>query len=153
MDPIDRKILSVLQKDATLPISEIAEKVGLSSTPCWRRIQKLEADGVITKRVALLDPKKMNVGVSVFIAIRTNRHSAEWLKQFHDAVRDIPEVMEFYRLSGETDYLLRVVVPDIAAYDTVYQRLIQSIELADVTSMFAMEDIKRTTELPVTYAK
>lgn len=153
MDPIDRKILSVLQKDATLPISEIAEKVGLSSTPCWRRIQKLEADGVITKRVALLDPKKMNVGVSVFIAIRTNRHSAEWLKQFHDAVRDIPEVMEFYRLSGETDYLLRVVVPDIAAYDSVYQRLIQSIELADVTSMFAMEDIKRTTELPVTYAK
>ena len=153
MDAIDRKILSVLQKNATLPISEIAERVGLSSTPCWRRIQKLEADGVITKRVALLDPKKMNVGVSVFIAIRTNRHSVEWLKQFHDAVRDIPEVMEFYRLSGETDYLLRVVVPDIAAYDSVYQRLIQSVELADVTSMFAMEDIKRTTELPVTYAK
>ena len=153
MDAIDRKILSILQKDATLPISEIAEKVGLSSTPCWRRIQKLEADGIITKRVALLDPMMMNVGVSVFIAIRTNRHSAEWLKQFHDAVRDIPEVMEFYRLSGETDYLLRVVVPDIAAYDSVYQRLIQSVELADVTSMFAMEDIKRTTELPVTYAK
>ena len=116
-------------------------------------MQKLESTGVIRKRVALLDAEKMNVGVTVFIAIRTNEHSVEWLKRFHTAVDEIPEIVEFHRLGGQIDYLLRAVVPDIAAYDRVYRRLIERIELADVTSMFAMETIKWTSELPVTYAK
>jgi Lrp/AsnC family transcriptional regulator len=152
MDEMDRKILSLLQADSTLSVSEIAERVGLSSTPCWRRIQKLERTGVIRARVALLDPAKMNVGVAVFIAIRTSHHSAEWAARFQAVVADIPEITEFYRMSGEIDYLLRAVVPDIAAYDSVYKRLIEGIELNDVTSMFAMETIKWTTMLPVTYA-
>ncbi len=153
VDSIDRKILSLLQHDATLSVGEIAARVGLSSTPCWRRIQKLEESGVIRGRVALLDPRKMNVGVTVFIAIRTSHHSGDWLKAFHQAVDDIPEIVEFHRMSGEIDYLLRAVVPDIAAYDSVYKRLIERIALADVTSMFAMETIKFTTALPVSYAE
>lgn len=153
MDSIDRKILSLLQVDSALPVSQIAEQVGLSPTPCWRRIQKLESAGVIKARVALLSPEKMNVGVTVFIAIRTSHHSAEWLARFQAVVADIPEITEFYRMSGDIDYLLRAVVPDIAAYDSVYKRLIEGIELNDVTSMFAMETIKWTTVLPVTYAE
>jgi Lrp/AsnC family transcriptional regulator len=152
MDEIDRKILSHLQEDSTLSVSQIAERVGLSSTPCWRRIQKLEQTGVIRARVALLDPAKMNVGVTVFIAIRTSHHSAEWAAHFQNVVADIPEITEFYRMSGEIDYLLRAVVPHIGAYDSVYKRLIEGIELNDVTSMFAMETIKWTTVLPVSYA-
>lgn len=152
IDAIDRKILALLQDDATLSVADIGSRVGLSSTPCWRRIQKLEADGVIRKRVALLDPKKLNLGVTVFIAVRTSHHSQEWLNRFQTAVDGIPEIVSFYRMSGEIDYLLRAVVPDIAAYDTVYKRLIERIELADVTSMFAMETIKSTTVLPVSYA-
>lgn len=153
MDGIDRKILSLLQADSTLAVSEIAERVGLSSTPCWRRIQRLEHSGVIRARVALLDPAKMNVGVTVFIAVRTSHHSAEWAARFQTVVADIPEITEFYRMSGEIDYLLRAVVPDIGAYDSVYKRLIEGIELNDVTSMFAMETIKWTTMLPVTYVE
>ena len=153
IDAIDKKILALLQADATLSVAEIGERVGLSSTPCWRRIQKLEADGVIRKRVALLDPEKLNVGVTVFIAVRTNHHSQAWLERFQSAVDDIPEIVSFYRMSGEIDYLMRVVVPDIAAYDSVYKRLIERIELADVTSMFAMETIKSTTVLPVSYVR
>ena len=153
MDSIDRKILSLLQVDSALPVSQIAEQVGLSPTPCWRRIQKLESAGVIKARVALLSPDRMNVGVTVFIAIRTSHHSAEWLARFQAVVADIPEITEFYRMSGDIDYLLRAVVPDIAAYDSVYKRLIEGIELNDVTSMFAMETIKWTTVLPVTYAE
>ncbi len=153
MDGIDRKILSLLQVDSDLPVSQIAEQVGLSATPCWRRIQKLESSGVIKARVALLSAEKMNVGVTVFIAIRTSHHSAEWLARFQAVVADIPEITEFYRMSGDIDYLLRAVVPDIAAYDSVYKRLIEGIELNDVTSMFAMETIKWTTVLPVTYAE
>lgn len=152
MDMIDKKILSLLQRDSTLSVAQVSERVGLSSTPCWRRIQKLESDGVIRERVALLDPAMMNVGVTVFIAVRTNHHSNEWLARFQGAVNDIPEIVEFYRMSGEIDYMMRAVVPDIAAYDSVYKRLIERIELADVTSMFAMETIKWTTELPVGYA-
>lgn len=153
MDDIDRKILSCLQSDSTMPLEAIAERVALSPSPCWRRIQKLEASGVIRQRVALLDAAKMNVGVTVFVAVRTNRHSMDWAERFCRAVVDIPEVVEFYRMSGETDYLLRVVVPDIAAYDEVYKRLIQVVDLFDVTSNFAMEEIKYTTALPVSYAK
>ncbi len=119
MDEFDRKILTCLQQDATIPIAEIAELVGLSTSPCWRRIQKLEAEGVIRERVALLDAEKLNVGVTVFVSIRTNQHNMEWAEKFCRAVAEIPEVVEFYRMSGAVDYLLRVVVPDIAAYDAV----------------------------------
>jgi len=152
MDAIDRKILSILQQDASKPISEIAEAVGLSTTPCWRRIQNLEADGIIQKRVALLDPDKLNVGTTVFVSIKTSQHNPDWLEKFAKAVADFPEVVEFFRMSGETDYLLRIAVPDIAAYDDVYKRLISIVDLSDATSSFAMERIKCTTALPVEYA-
>jgi len=153
LDEIDRKILSVLQGDATLPVATIAERAGVTATPCWRRIQKLEAAGIIRGRVALLDPEKMNVGVTVFVAVRTNQHNLDWAERFCAAVDGIPEVVEFYRMSGDVDYLLRVVVPDIAAYDAVYKRLIKTVELFDVSSSFAMEQIKYTTALPTRYAK
>jgi Lrp/AsnC family transcriptional regulator len=152
LDSRDLQILEILQQDALTPVADIAERIGLSTTPCWRRIQKLEQEGVIRRRVALLDPAALNVPVSVFVAIRTNRHSAEWLEQFRGALEGIPEVVEAYRMSGEIDYLLRVVVPDIAGYDAVYKRLIERIELADVTSSFSMEEMKHTTALPLDYA-
>ena len=152
MDQIDRKILRILQEDATRAIADIAEDVGLSTTPCWRRIQNLEAQGVIKKRVALLDPSKLNVGTTVFVSIKTSQHNPGWLNTFANAVKDFPEVVEFYRMSGETDYLLRIVVPDIAAYDDVYKRLIAVADLQDASTSFAMECIKTTTALPVAYA-
>lgn len=153
LDQTDRQILACLQDDATMPVAEIARRVGLSSTPCWRRIQKLEEAKVIRRRVALLDQKKLNVGVTVFVFIRTNRHTRDWLEQFAAAVDDMPEVVEFHRMSGEVDYLLKVVVPDIAAYDQFYRKLISQIELYDVSSSFAMEQIKFTTALPLRYAE
>ncbi len=151
LDRIDKKILSILQQDATIPVSEIGRKVGLSTTPCWRRIQKMEEDKVIVARVAILDPKKVNAPVSVFVAIRTSEHSDNWLRNFSTIVMDFPEVVEFYRMSGEVDYLLRVVVSDIAAYDDFYRRLISRISLSDVSSSFSMEQIKYTTALPLNY--
>jgi Lrp/AsnC family transcriptional regulator len=151
LDKIDRKILALLQKDATTPVAEIGRKVGLSTTPCWRRIQKMEEDGIIRRRVAILDPFKVNAGVTVFVAVRTNQHNETWLKDFAKAVEEFPEVMEFYRMSGEVDYLMRVVVPDIAAFDAFYQTLISKISLSDVSSSFAMEQIKYTTVLPLDY--
>ena len=151
MDRLDRKILRLLQEDSTLAVAEIAKKVGLSTTPCWRRIQKLEEEGVIKRRVALLDPRRINVSVTVFVAIRTNAHSNEWLRRFSEVVQEFPEVVEFYRMSGDVDYLLRVVVPDIAAYDAFYKKLIAKIEIRDVSSTFAMEQIKYTTQLPLDY--
>lgn len=151
MDRLDRKILRLLQEDATLAVAEIAKKVGLSTTPCWRRIQKLEEEGVIQRRVALLDPVRINARVTVFVAIRTNSHSNEWLRRFSEVVQEFPEVVEFYRMSGDVDYLLRVVVPDIAAYDAFYKKLIAKIEIRDVSSTFAMEQIKYTTQLPLDY--
>src|SRR5262245_898156 len=151
MDRLDRKILRLLQEDATLAVADIAKKVGLSTTPCWRRIQKLEEDGVIQRRVAILDPVRVNTRVTVFVSIRTGSHSNEWLKRFSEVVQEFPEVVEFYRMSGDVDYLLRVVVPDIAAYDAVYKRLITRIDIRDVSSAFAMEQIKYTTELPLEY--
>ncbi len=152
MDEMDLKILELLQEDASLTVAQVAERIGLSATPCWRRIQKLEEEGVIRKRVALLDARKLNVGVTVFIAVKTNQHNAEWLQRFAAVVAEIPEVVEFYRMSGEVDYLLRVVVPDIAGYDAVYKKLIERIELTDVSSSFAMEQIKFTTALPLQFA-
>ena len=151
MDRLDRKILRLLQEDATLAVADVAKKVGLSTTPCWRRIQKLEEEGVIRRRVAVLDPEKINVRVNVFVSIRTNSHSHEWLRRFSEVIQDFPEVVEFYRMSGDVDYLLRVVVPDIAAYDAFYKRLIAKIEIRDVSSSFAMEQIKYTTEMPLDY--
>ena len=147
MDRLDRKILRLLQEDSTLAVADLAKKVGLSTTPCWRRIQKMEEDGVIRRRVALLDPVKINTKVTV----RTNSHSMEWLRRFSEVVSEFPEVVEFYRMSGDVDYLLRVVVPDIAAYDAFYKRMIAKIEIRDVSSVFAMEQIKYTTELPLDY--
>lgn len=151
MDKLDRRILGILQEDATIAVADLAKKVGLSTTPCWRRVQKLEEEGVIRKRVALLDPVKINARVTVFVSIRTNSHSIEWLRRFSEVVGEFPEVVEFYRMSGDVDYLLRVVVPDIAAYDAFYQRLISKIEIRDVSSAFAMEQIKYTTEMPLDY--
>ena len=149
MDAIDRKILAVLQKDASLSVAEIGNRVGLSSTPCWKRIQRLEADGVIQRRVAVVDQDKLGLGVTVFVSIETGDHSEDWLKRFAEVVAALPEVMEFYRMAGDVDYMLRVVVPDIPGYDAFYKRLIATEPLKNVTSRFAMEKIKSTTELPI----
>ena len=149
LDAIDRKILTVLQEDASLSVAEIGDRVGLSSTPCWKRIQRLEADGVIQKRVALIDPGKIGLGITVFVSVETGDHSQEWLGRFADTVGGMPEVMEFYRMAGDVDYMLRVVVADIAGYDTFYKKLIGTVPLKNVTSRFAMERIKSTTALPI----
>ena len=149
MDAIDKKILATLQEDASLSVAEIGQRVGLSSTPCWKRIQKLEADGVIQKRVALVDQVKIGLGITVFVSIETGDHSQEWLARFADTVSAMPEVMEFYRMAGDVDYMLRVVVADMQSYDTFYKRLIAAAPLKNVTSRFAMEKIKSTTLLPI----
>ncbi|EJF77926.1 Leucine-responsive regulatory protein [Candidatus Bartonella washoeensis] len=153
MDRLDRKILHLLQENATLSVADIAKRIGLSTTPCWRRIQKLEEDGVIQRRVAVLSPEKVNASVTVFVSIRTNTHSHEWFKRFSKIVQEFREVIEFYRMSGNIDYLLRVVVPNIEAYDLFYKKLITKIDIRDVSSSFAMEQIKYTTELPLNYIK
>ena len=149
MDAIDRKILSLLQQNASLSVAEIGKRVGLSSTPCWKRIQRLEADGVIEKRVALIDQERIGLGVTVFVSIETGDHSPEWLERFAREVGAMPEVMEFYRMAGDVDYMLRVVVPDIQGYDAFYKRLIATVPLQNVTSRFAMQKIKATTALPI----
>jgi Lrp/AsnC family transcriptional regulator len=149
MDAIDRKILALLQDDASLSVAEISNRVGLSSTPCWKRIQRLETEGVIQKRVALIDQDKLGLGITVFVSIETGDHSQGWLARFAETVGAMPEVMEFYRMAGDVDYMLRVVVPDIAGYDAFYKRLIASVPLKNVTSRFAMERIKSTTALPI----
>jgi Lrp/AsnC family transcriptional regulator len=152
MDAIDRKILAVLQDNAALSVAEIGSRVGLSSTPCWKRIQRLEADGVIQKRVAIIDQESIGLGISVFVSIETGDHSQDWLDKFAKTVTAMPEVMEFYRMAGDVDYMLRVVVPDIAGYDGFYKRLISTVPLKNVTSRFAMEKIKSTTALPIPLA-
>lgn len=149
MDAIDRKILLTLQEDASLSVAEIGQRVGLSSTPCWKRIQRLEADGVIQKRVAIVDQEKVGLGISVFVSVETDDHSETWLGTFAKAVSAMPEVMEFYRMAGDVDYMLRVVVQDMQAYDAFYKRLIAASPLKNVTSRFAMEKIKSTTSLPI----
>lgn len=149
MDRIDRKILVALQSDASLSIAALSSRVGLSQTPCWKRIQKLEAQGVITRRVALVDPVKLGLGLTVFVSIETKDHSKDWLQAFAASVSAMPEVMEFYRMAGDVDYMLKVVVADMASYDAFYKRLIETTPLKNVTSRFAMERIKSTTELPI----
>ena len=145
MDSIDRKILTALQADATISIAELADKVGLSQTPCWKRIQRLEQQGIILGRVALVSPEKIGLGLTVFVSIETGDHSIEWLTEFASFVAAQPEVMEVYRMAGDTDYVLRVTVADMAAYDGFYKRLIAGARLKNVTSRFAMERIKAET--------
>ena len=149
MDQTDLKILAILQEDASLPVAEVAARVNLSQTPCWRRIQRLEANGVIARRVAILDPDKIGAGISVFVAVETNDHSPEWLARFAAAVESMPEVMEVHRMAGDIDYILRVAVADMPAYDAFYRRLIAAIPLRNVTSRFSMERVKSTTAYPL----
>jgi Lrp/AsnC family transcriptional regulator len=152
MDATDKKILALLQRDASQSVESIAEAVGMTATPCWRRIRKLEQDGVLKARVALVDPTALKLGLTAFVAVRTNQHTEAWLKKFVDGVRAMPEVVELHRLSGDIDYLLKVVCPDMARFDQVYKRLIRVADLSDVSSTFSMEALKVTTELPLEYA-
>jgi Lrp/AsnC family transcriptional regulator len=149
MDRTDLKILAILQEDSSLPVAEVAQRVNLSQTPCWRRIQKLEAQGVIERRVAILNPHSVGLGISVFVEIETGDHSSEWLSCFAKAVQAMPEVMEVYRMAGDVDYLLRVAVGSMADYDDFYRRLIADVPLKNVTSRFAMERVKSTTAYPL----
>lgn len=150
MDSFDRQILALLQQDATLALKDLAEAVNLSTTPCWKRVKRLEEEGYIRARVALLDGERLGLGLSVFVQIKTQRHDSRWLARFAETVTAFEEVVEFYRMSGDWDYLLRVVVADIAAYDRFYKKLITSTEgLSDITSSFAMEQIKYSTALPL----
>jgi Lrp/AsnC family transcriptional regulator len=149
MDNIDRKILSLLQTNAGLSIADVAARVGLSQTPAWKRIQRLEQSGVIKGRVALVDGKKVNLGLTVFVILRTNQHDDNWLNKFGRAVKDMPEITAIWRMAGDIDYLLRVVVKDMEAYDAFYKRLIKRIPLNDVSSAFVMEELKYTTALPI----
>jgi Lrp/AsnC family transcriptional regulator len=149
MDAIDRKILCILQDDASLSVAEIAARVGLSQTPCWKRIQRLEASGVVQRRVALLSPEKLGLGMSVYVSIVAGEHSDAWLDRFTKNVADMPQVVEFYRMAGDVDYMLRVVVSDMVAFDEFYKRLIAIAPLRNVVSRFAMERIKTTTALPI----
>ncbi len=151
MDDIDKQIVQLLQVDATLPVRDIAETVGLTATPCWRRIQNLERSGIITGRVALVDPREVNLALTALVLIRTNEHNAEWTARFLETVERFDEVVEAYRTSGELDYLLKVIVPDMDAYDQFYLRLIEYIDLYDVRSTFVMEEMKHTTAVPLSY--
>ena len=149
LNSTDLQLIAILQQDASVGIDELAKRVGLTKTPCWRRLQKLEKSGIIKRKVALLDAKMLDLSVSVFVQVKTSKHDIDWLTQFSKIVSAFPEVVDFYRMSGDYDYLLRVVVKDIASYDAFYQRFIQATSLTDVTSSFAMEEIKCTTELPL----
>ncbi len=149
MDNVDKEILRLLQRDASLTVKQIAQRVHLSAAPCWKRIRRLEESGVIHGRVAILDANKVNADVTVFVNIKIDRHSKEWIDQFATAVSELPEVLEIYRMSGEVDYLLKVAVSSIDAYDQFYKKLISRVELSNVSSSFAMERIKCTTALPI----
>lgn len=149
LDDVDLQLIAILQNNASIAIEELAKRVGLTKTPCWRRLQKLEKSGIIRKRVALLNGELLDLKVSVFVQVKTSHHNREWLEQFSITVSAFPEVVDFYRMSGEYDYLLRVIVKDIASYDAFYKRFIEATNLTDVTSSFAMEEIKCSTELPL----
>ncbi|MEO1241230.1 MAG: Lrp/AsnC family transcriptional regulator [Pseudomonadota bacterium] len=151
MDLIDKAIIAILQRDSSTPVSEIAESVGLSQTPCWRRIKKLEDDGVVARRVALLNRDALNLSLTAFISVKTAHHTDAWLKRFADAIARIPQIVEVHRMSGEVDYLMKVVATDMAEFDRIYKRLIAVADFADVTSTFSMEVLKQTTELPLDY--
>ena len=151
MDKIDRTILSLMQRNADFTVDQIGDRVGLSKAPCSRRIQRLRDNGVIRKAVALLDPAELNVSTTVFVMIKTSKHSADWLEKFSKAMQHLPEVTEIHRMSGDVDYLIRIVVPDIAGYDAVYKKMIGAVEMSDVSASFVLETIKATTELPLEY--
>jgi Lrp/AsnC family transcriptional regulator len=150
-DSIDRRILKILQVDADVPVAEIAEQVGLSTSPCWRRIKRMEEAGLIARRVVLLDRKQANLPMTVFVSVRAPRHSSDWSDAFRQAISAFPEIVEAYRLAGETDYLLRVVVPSVEIYDEVYKRLISKLEFRDLSSSISMEELKFTTAVPLDY--
>jgi Lrp/AsnC family transcriptional regulator len=149
MDDTDLRILRVLQEDASLSISDIARRVGLSASPCWKRIARLREDGIIRQQTAVLDADRVGFGLTVFVSIKTGEHSADWLKTFAETVTAMPEVLEFHRMAGEVDYMLKVVVADMRAFDTFYKQLIEITGLTEVTSRIAMEAIKETTALPI----
>lgn len=149
LDDIDRKLLTLLQQDAGLSVDALADRVHLSRNACWRRVKRLEADGIVQKRVAIVDPGALGLGLHVFVLIRTNDHSADWLQAFRRAVREMPEVVAAQRMTGDLDYVLRVRVADVPAYDRFYQRLIDKVQIADVSASFVMEDVKETTALPL----
>lgn len=153
LDKTDLQLLALIQSNDSISIDSMAQQVGLSKTPCWRRVQKLEKAGFVKRRVALLDADKLGLGVSVFMQVKTNKHDANWSTEFVRVVAEFPEVVEFYRMAGEYDYLLRVLVKDIPAFDQFYKQLISATSLTDVTSNFAMEQIKWTTELPLPKAE
>jgi Lrp/AsnC family transcriptional regulator len=148
-DDIDRKILNLLQRDAALSVDQLAERVTLSRNASWRRVKRLEAQGIIQKRVAIVDPEAHGLALQALVLIRTNDHSAAWLEAFRKAVREMPEIMSAQRMSGDLDYVLRVRVADMVAYDRFYQRLIDKVQIADVSASFVMEDLKETTALPI----
>ena len=152
LNDIDKRILSVLQENADLPISELSKKVNLSATPCWARINKLYKQGFITKKVAVVDRLKLNLNVDAFVQVKTSNHNMEWARKFVKVISDMPEVIEFYRLSGSIDYLLKVLVPSIEKYDEFYKKLTDKVDLTDVSSSFSMEEIKQTSSLPLDYA-
>ena len=149
MDEIDFKILNLLQTDSTLPASKIAKKVGLSTSPCWKRISRLWEQGVIRRQVSILNASQLGFGLTAYVSIKTGEHSGDWLNKFSETVTGMPEVMEFHRMAGDVDYMLKVVVADIDAFDKFYKRLIASSSISEVTSRFSMEKIKETTELPL----
>ncbi|MCZ6449118.1 MAG: Lrp/AsnC family transcriptional regulator [Alphaproteobacteria bacterium] len=149
LDNIDRQILRELQKDSSRSTAEIADRVGLSMNACWRRIKQLQRQGIVRKQVTLLDPNALGLGLTAFVQVRTSQHTEEWFDQFAGSIRQIEEVVEFHRVSGDYDYLLKVIVSDIADYDRVYKRIIKAAPLQDVTSYFSMEKIKETTEIPI----
>ncbi len=149
LDLIDRKILAELMRDATLSVAQIADRVGLSQTPCWKRIQKLEAAGIITGRVALVDPERIGFGLTVFVGVEAPDHGSAWRQAFAEAVAKIPAILEVYRMAGDTDYLLRVSVPDMSAFDALYRQLTDAVPIKNVTSHFAMERIKYSTAYPI----
>lgn len=149
MDDMDRKILRLLQDDSSISVSDIARQVGLSASPCWKRINRMQVDGLIKRQVAVLDADKLGYGLTVFVSIKTGEHSADWLETFAETVQSMPEVLEFHRMAGEVDYLLKVVVPDMKSFDLFYKALVELTALSEVTSRFSMETIKETTALPV----
>lgn len=152
MDDLDRKLLAALQADASESMEKLGERIGLSRNACWTRVRRLEEAGILRARVALVDPKQINLGLSVFIAVRTNEHAPEWLESFARVVSSMPEILGVYRTSGDLDYLIRARVPDVEAYDALYQKLIRRVRLADVSASFVMQEIKETTVLPTDYA-
>jgi len=151
MDDIDKKILSLLQVNADIPVAELSKKVNLSSTPCWLRINKLYKQGYIKKKVAVIDRAKINLSTVAFVQIRTSQHNMNWSKKFIEGVKEMDEVVEFYRLSGTTDYLLKVLVPSIDKFDEFYKKLTDKVDLSDVTTSFSMEELKQTSNLPLHY--